>query len=103
MTSKRALWFAVVIGPLAWLLYLEIAYALVATACASQRAAVLNAIAGAAVLLASTGAVVGRRALTTEAVHRARFMATLGIGMSLLFALVIAAGAIPTVVLSPCD
>jgi hypothetical protein len=110
MTGAARLWFAILVGPLAWLPYLQTVYALVASACSSQRRPVLVVIAAAAVLLAAAGAVVGRRALaslpaepSSAAAHRARFMAVLGIASSLLFALAIAAGAIPSVVLRPCD
>jgi hypothetical protein len=110
MAGAAKLWFAILVGPLIWLLYLQTVYALVGSACSSQRRLVLVAIAAVAVVVSATGAMVGRRALTSlptrptdPTVHRARFMAMLGIASSLLFALTIAAGAIPSIVLRPCD
>jgi hypothetical protein len=110
MAVAAKLWFAILVGPLTWLVYLQTVYALVASACSSQHRAVLLVIAAAGTVLAAGGALVGGRTLARlparsagAMVDRARFMALLGIATSLLFALVIVAGAIPSLVLRPCD
>lgn len=109
MAGTPRLWFTVLAGPLAWLAFLQLSYGLAAWPCAPRRAAILATAAG-ALLVALGGAWVARRASVALAVattdrgaQRARFMAVLGLGLSLLFALVIVAGSIPAIVLRPCD
>jgi hypothetical protein len=104
--AVASLWYAILIGPVAWLVYLEMTYALAAN-CASRRAGLMLGITVAA-LIAATGGLVGGRAVSTLDAGpehdraRARFMALLGLAMSLLFAVAIVAGVIPTVILLPC-
>jgi hypothetical protein len=107
MPRPRLLWFAILVGPLAWFIYLETAYALVASACAGN--VVVPALAGVAAVAAIAGVVVGRHALTVvpadandAMAERARFLAVLGVWMSVLFVLVIVATALPSLVLPPC-
>ena len=109
-----AQWAAIVVGPLAWLVFLEAEYALVPWACdrAGGHRGVLYVVA--VVMLAATlaaGALgwrqwnaAGRRpADEPPPVGRAAFMALTGLGISLLFALAIVASAIPLFLLKPCD
>jgi hypothetical protein len=107
MPRPRLLWFAILVGPLAWFVYLDTAYALVASACAGS--VVVPTLAGAAAVAAMAGVVVGRRALAAvpadahdAMAERARFLAVLGVWMSVLFVLVIVATALPSFVLPPC-
>ncbi len=109
MAQPRALWFTIVIGPLAWLAQLQTQLALIPWTCVDERRGVMLVVAAVALLLTLAGVVVGLRAWSTatgadEGVHvpRARFMATLGMTLCVLFALVIAATALPTMLLRPC-
>jgi len=109
MAQARALWFTIVIGPLAWLVQLETQLALIPWSCADRRRGVMLAVASVAMVLTLAGIGVGLHAWSTATqpgddgrVARARFMATLGITLCVLFALVIAATALPTVLLRPC-
>ncbi len=101
-------------APLAWLLYLEINYALVPWACrhGHPRHPVLYLVATAALLAAlASGALAWRewrlagRRSSDEAPPpgRAAFMALTGLANSALFALVILAAALPLAWLSACD
>src|SRR5690348_18126750 len=101
--STAALWFSVLVGPLVWLAALEIALALTAWPCVPRRTAVLITVA-AALLIALAGTFTGRRARaratgTDLASERARFLATLGTWISLLFALAIVTASVPALVL----
>jgi hypothetical protein len=112
--SPGRLWLAIVIGPLAWLVYLETAYALVPWACRRPTAGMIALLAAGVVALAlSTAGLVsawqvwrrvardGATAGTVSA--RTRFMALTGIGSSALFVLVVVAGMLPVLLLAPCS
>jgi hypothetical protein len=110
LPRPRALWFAILVGPLVWLGYLEAAYAVVASACAGGRGVLVPAGAVAAAMVVAAGAVVARRSLAAVPVdardamaERTRFLAVLGLWMSVLFIFVIVATAVPSLVLPPCD
>jgi hypothetical protein len=110
VTGAVASWIAILVGPLAWLGCLELVYALASTHCERWPGTGLVTIVAVAGLLASTGALVGRRALAVapsatsgRGRDRRRFMALLGILASLLFTLVILAAVIPPAILGPCD
>jgi hypothetical protein len=100
-------------GPLAWLLDLEVSYALASQACPDDHLSWLRLVPAAALALVAAGLVsagVCFRRLRTHADEeggrpddRAYFMAVSGLVMSALFALVILAGAIPRFLLGPCD
>ena len=109
-----AQWTAIVVGPLAWLVFLEAEYALVPWACDRAGGQRLALIVLAAVMLAAAlaGAVLawrewitaGRRSAdAAPPAGRAAFMALAGLGSSALFAFVIAASSLPIFLLRPCD
>ena len=107
MTARR-LWLAIVIGPLAWLVYLTTAYALVPWACRRPTGGLITLLAAGVVALAlSTAGLVTAwqawRHAADGAAARTRFMALTGIGTSALFVLVVVAGMLPLLLLSPCS
>jgi hypothetical protein len=111
--SPLPLWTGILAGPLAWAVDLTASYALVKWSCSSQRELVLHLISPLCVAVVAAGAAVSWRALQrtsgdspTDGDHprdRARFMAILGLTTSALFALTIAAGAIPRWILDACQ
>jgi hypothetical protein len=113
LNRPLALWTGILAGPAAWGAYLTISYALVEWTCLTQNETPLRAIALSALLVALGGGAVSWVALqhtSGEAPtdggrprHRARFMAVLGLTMSVLFALTIVAGTIPQWVLDACQ
>jgi hypothetical protein len=111
--SGGRLWLAIVIGPLAWLMFLEAAYALVPWACRRPTAGMI-ALVGASVValaLASVGLVsawqtwrhVRGDVPTTAVIARTRFMALTALGTSALFVLIVVAGMLPLLLLPPCS
>jgi hypothetical protein len=111
MVRPRLLWFAILVGPLAWLVELETKFALVpwTSTCPEHRRVAMLAVAGVALILTLAGVVIGLRAWggasmagDTVAVGRARFMATLGASLCVLFVVVIVATAVPAILLDPC-
>ena len=109
----RSLWFGLLVPPAAFLLNLELAYALVPTACAATGGVIIHLVHAVCLLLALAGGVVAWRTWKTVGagwpgeeggrVARSRFMAGSGVLGSGLFALVILAQWIPSFVLSPCQ
>ena len=106
------LWFGVLAAPFAFLMHLEINYALVAQVCESGQRIVLHLVTLLFLLLAASGAFVawrnwqetGRR-LPGEAgsvLERSRLMAAVGFLMSALFILALIAQWIPQFFLDPC-
>lgn len=110
--SARRLWLAIIIGPVAWLVYLQTAYALVPWACRRPTGGLIALFAAGVLALALSTAGLAtawqawRRADRTgggTATGRARFMALTGIGTSALFVLVVVAGMLPLLLLAPCE
>jgi hypothetical protein len=109
----RALWTGLLLAPVAFLLNLEIAYALVPTACSSGNQLLTHLVHLVCLLLALFGGITAWRCWRatgetwpgTEGgpVSRSRFMAGLGWLISAQFALVIVAQWIPEFVLNPCQ
>jgi hypothetical protein len=109
----RALWAGFLLAPAAFLLNLEVAYALVPTACSSHNRLLVHLVHLACLLIAATGFVFALRVWRARGetwpgeeggrVGRSRFMSGLGLLLSTLFALVILAQWIPSFVLSPCQ
>jgi len=107
------LWSGILAGPVAWALDLGASYALVKWVCATRGYSVLHGITAAALAIVAAGAVVSwlafQQTRTDGATdggrprQRARFMATLGLASSALFALQILAGAIPHWVIDACQ
>ena len=113
--SPGRLWLPIVIGPLAWLVYLEIAYALVPLACRRPTAGriALHVTAALALALSAAALVSAWRAwrgagreptlMPSGATARTRFMVLTGIGTSAMFVLVVVAGILPLFFLGPCE
>ena len=113
--SARRLWLAIVLGPLAWLTYVEVAYALVPWACRHPGAGgrVALYLTGAGVFAAAIIAVVlawpawraTARGDSDAAAPdgRTRFLALTGLASGALFVLVAIAGTLPLFMLAPCE
>ena len=113
--SARRLWLAITLGPLAWLVYVQVAYALVPWACRHPGAGGRIALyaAGAAALATAVIAIVlawpawratGRADWEAAApAGRTRFLALTGVGSGALFVLVAIAGILPLFLLAPCE
>jgi hypothetical protein len=109
----RALWTGLLLAPAAFLLNLEVAYALVPAACSARTRLLIHVVHAACLLLALVGTLAAWRMwrVTGETwpggaggrLSRSRFMSGLGVFLSLLFVLVILAQWIPSFMLSPCQ
>jgi hypothetical protein len=109
----RALWTGLLLPPLAFLINLELAYALVPPACTAETRILVHVVHLASFLLALYGWLVARRCWQRagrtwpgqegESMGRNRFMAGLGILTGALFLLVIVAQWIPSLLLDPCQ
>ena len=110
--NARRLWLAIIIGPIAWLVYLQTAYALVPWACRRPTGGLIALLAAGVLALALSTAGLAtawqawRRSPdqtgTGTPTARVRFMALAGIGTSALFVLVVVAGMLPLLLLAPC-
>ncbi len=107
------LWFAVLAGPLAWMLGLNAEYGLVRVACAKQNMLYLHAVSVLTLLLALSGGWVawrewrrtGRHAPDEEAggtLARSGFMVMMGLMASALFSLAILAQWVASFFFNPC-
>jgi hypothetical protein len=106
------MWFAVFAGPLAWLVGLNAAYALVRVACAKESMLYLHAVSLLTLLLALSGGAVAHREWRRSGatwdderggtLPRTRFMTAVGILGSGLFAAVIIAQWVANLFLHPC-
>ena len=109
----RALWTGVLLAPIAFLIDLEVAYALVPTACSGRNQLPVHLSHVVCLALALFGGLTALRSWRTTGstwpgeeggpVARSRFMAGLGLLMSSLFALVIVAMWVPSFLLDPCQ
>jgi hypothetical protein len=109
----RALWAGFLLAPTAFLLNLEVAYALVPTACSSQNRLLVHGVHLVCLLIALTGGFSALRLWRFRGetwpgeeggpVSRSRFMAGVGLLLSAFFILVIVAQWIPSLVLHPCQ
>jgi hypothetical protein len=109
----QALWTGVLLPPIAFLINLEVAYALVPKACASKSTLVLHLVHAVCLGLVLLGGLTAWRCWrATGAVWpgegggplaRSRFMAGIGVLMSVFVALVIVADWIPSFMLNPCQ
>lgn len=107
-----ALWFALLAGPLAWMLGLNAQYGLVRVACAKQDMLYLHAVSLLTLALALAGGWVAwrewRRAGAEPpgeeggTIPRSRFLSALGLLASALFTLTILAQWIASFFLDPC-
>jgi hypothetical protein len=108
-----ALWTGLLLAPVAFLLNLEVAYALVPTACEQRTRILVHLVHAVCLVLALVGTMTAWRMwrFTGEIwpgqsggrLSRSRFMAGVGLFLSLLFVLVILAQWIPSFVLDPCQ
>jgi hypothetical protein len=109
----RALWIGLLIAPIAFLINLEVAYALVPTACASRNELPVHLVHLACLLLTLYGLLTAWRCWKAagatwprtegDPLARSRFMAGTGLLVSAMFGLVIVAQWIPSFVLDPCQ
>ena len=109
----RALWTGLLLAPLAFLLNLEVAYALVPVACSARARVLVHLVHLVCLILAIAGALTAWRRWRAAGetwpgeaggpIARSGFMAGLGVLLSGLFALVIVAQWIPSFMLSPCQ
>jgi len=107
------LWSGVLAGPVAWALQLEINYMLVQTACYAGHTTMMHLVSLGALVLTLLGAVISLSAWRRlhagpmdegdDRETRRRFMALMGLILSLSFALVVIALEIPNWMLRPCD
>jgi hypothetical protein len=108
-----ALWWGILIGPLAWATDLGISYPITQSLCAFNHAWGFHVITVCTLALAVSGAVVARRELALvprapgeklpRPIERSRFMALLGIALSVLFMIVILAESVAKLGVSPCQ
>ena len=106
------LWTGILAGPVAWALDLETSYAIVKWTCIAGTVRPFQLVTVVALAVTGAGAAVSWRALQqtrhdgpedgVRPRQRARFMAMLGLASAALFALTIAAAAIPWGVLDAC-
>jgi hypothetical protein len=111
--SIRALWTGVLLAPIAFLIDLEVAYALVPTACSARNRLPVHLVHFACFLLALFGGLVAWGCWKATGstwpgeedgpMGRSKFMAGTGMLLSMLFVLVIVAMWIPSFILDPCQ
>jgi hypothetical protein len=109
----RALWAGVLIPPVAFLVNLEVAYALVPVACGSRTVVLVHVVHLVSLALTAFAAMVAWRAWQRSGASwpggeggrlgRTQFLAGMGILMGLMFAIVILAQWIPSFILDPCQ
>ena len=109
----RALWIGVLVPPTAFLINLEVAYALVPRACGSRTVLLVHLVHLVTLALAVYGGVVALRTWRRSGatwpgggggrIGRTQFMAGLGMLMGLMFVAVIVAQWIPSFILDPCQ
>lgn len=97
------LWTGILAGPLVWLALLQTNYVLSYVACELRQTWFLHAATGVSlVLVIAAGAVAWSGSARGPHQSRATWMAWAGVVMSLWFALVIAAMAVPILIVPPC-
>jgi hypothetical protein len=104
---------AILLAPFAWLLDMQISYAMVKWACEHDRRELLLLMPLGSLMLVGVAAAMSWSTLKrvkANAVEdgghtedRSYFLAIAGIGMSALFALLILTSVVPRYVLSPCE
>ena len=108
-SGDRTLIFAFLLGPLAAMSNLAVAYTLVPEACQQQSNMMLHTSTVVFLIVALAAAVIGRRyhaAATTEGIirdERMRWMGLSAIVLSIISALVVIAMEVPNVVLRSCE
>ena len=109
----RALWIGVLVPPIAFLINLEVAYALVPPACGARTLLWVHLAHLITLALAAYGGVIAMQAWRRSGatwpgdhggrVSRTQFLAGLGALMGLMFVTVIVAQWIPSFILDPCQ
>jgi hypothetical protein len=109
----RALWTGLLLAPAAFLLNLEVAYAVVPRACSAQSRLLVHLVHIVCFLLAAAGALTAWRSWRAHGeiwpgeaggrISRSRFMGGVGLLLSLFIVLVLVAQWIPSFMLSPCQ
>ena len=107
-----SLWFAMLAGPVSWMLGLNVDYALVRVACAKESMLPLHLVTLATLALALSGGAVAWRDWRRAGpdwpgegggtLDRSRFMSAVGLMASALFALAIVAQWLAKLFLDPC-
>jgi hypothetical protein len=97
-----ALWLGALGGPIAWLIDLQIRYAVVQYVCNNHAPWLMWVVTVGALALAVIAALVAFAHRASD-IKRVRFMALAGGAISTLFALAIIAMAIPDLFLRACD
>jgi hypothetical protein len=107
-----ALWTGLLLAPVAFLVNLELGYALVRHACRTDSLLAVHAVHLGCLLLALAGVLIAYRtrrsadelvSVDDDRAARTRFMGGLGVTVGLLFAFVILSQWVPGFVLSPCQ
>lgn len=113
-TTGRALltlWSAVLLGPIAWILHLNVSYAVATLACAGGRM-ILIATTLLTLAIAAAGGWIGWRVWSEigpgsetdgSVIGRSRFMGAGGLALSVLFAVVILVQSIPPILYTSCE
>ncbi len=111
--NTLVLWIEIVGGPILWLVYLQVNYVLVPSACVAENkqsravALLITLAASIVVMLLSwqSWRRAGPNSATEEgsATGRSRFMALSGLGISALSVLLVLSSAIPIFFLGACD
>lgn len=102
MTRDVALWFGALGGPAAWLIDLQIRYAIVEYVCRNHAGWIMWLVTLGTLALAVIAALVAFAHRAAEE-KRVRFMALAGGAISTLFSLAIIAMAVPDLFLRACD
>jgi hypothetical protein len=108
-----ALWWGILIAPLAWATDLGISYPITRSLCEFNQSWGFHAVSVCTLALAVSGALVARRELALvplvpgeklpRPIERSRFMAHLGIAVSVLFMIVILAESVSELGIDPCQ
>lgn len=96
------LWTVVLLAPFAWMTALGTMLPMTDWVCDRGPRSTFVVVGAICLLLAVMGAAMGWMRLPQTTEHRSRFMLELGIGMSVLLALVIAMYIVPVFLLSSC-
>lgn len=109
VSSLTRLWIGILAGPIAWAVDEVVGYTVTAHECSTGSVTLIHALTYIGLLVCALGLISARSVAaiypccTEEHEDRIRSMAISGMALSLGFALVILATAIPKWILSPCD
>ncbi len=112
-SARFALWLGPTIGPLAWLIDLQVSFAADRAACEGHSSMLLHVVSITTLLIALLGVWLtwkGWRQAGNEwpgeeegIIPRSRFLAFIGFGTNLMFVAAIIAQAVPKLMLNPCQ